>query len=225
MGVYAISDIHGYYELWEQVKEHLNPEDKLYVLGDCNDRGDDGYRIIKEVYNRPNTVYLKGNHEDMLESALRSPLYQNVNALFINGGIKTFDDFMDENINKEGKDFWIQALNNLPLWTKYISPVNGKTFCLSHAGFNPPIKTFTDFLWDRYHFLEHCKVGKDEIIIHGHTPAVYLRKVVDGVGGTDSALIYDNGHKICLDLQTYVTGKLTMLNLDTMEEICLKRGS
>lgn len=36
---YVISDIHGYYSIYEQVKNMLKPNDKVYFLGDAGDRG------------------------------------------------------------------------------------------------------------------------------------------------------------------------------------------
>lgn len=39
MAVYALSDLHGYLDLYKQIKEFLKPEDKVYFLGDAGDRG------------------------------------------------------------------------------------------------------------------------------------------------------------------------------------------
>ena len=35
MAIYAIADLHGQYNLFQQVKEYIKPTDKVYVLGDC----------------------------------------------------------------------------------------------------------------------------------------------------------------------------------------------
>ena len=64
--VYAISDIHGMYNLWRQVIDSLDETDTLYVLGDCGDRGPDGWKIIKEALSDPRIVYIRGNHDQML---------------------------------------------------------------------------------------------------------------------------------------------------------------
>jgi len=42
--VYAISDIHGYYDKYIRMldKIEFNKNDMLYVIGDVIDRGDDG---------------------------------------------------------------------------------------------------------------------------------------------------------------------------------------
>ena len=72
MATYAISDLHGRMDLFRQVKEFLQPEDVVYVLGDCGDRGPAGWELIKTVYEDPQFIYLMGNHEDMLVDAMRS---------------------------------------------------------------------------------------------------------------------------------------------------------
>ena len=70
MATYAISDLHGRMDLFRQVKEFLQPEDVVYVLGDCGDRGPAGWELIKTVYEDPQFIYLMGNHEDMLVNAM-----------------------------------------------------------------------------------------------------------------------------------------------------------
>ena len=55
---FAVSDLHGRYDLWEQIKEFLQEDDTLYVVGDCADRGKDGWKILQEVYADPRCIYL-----------------------------------------------------------------------------------------------------------------------------------------------------------------------
>ena len=93
MGVYAISDLHGNYELWTKVKEWLKPSDKLFCLGDNIDRGNDGIKIVQDIRNRENTTVLLGNHENMLIDYLPGSIkYNEIFALWYrNGGQPTFD--------------------------------------------------------------------------------------------------------------------------------------
>ena len=44
MAVYACSDIHGYYQIYEKIKSILKPDDCVYFLGDANDRGPDSWK-------------------------------------------------------------------------------------------------------------------------------------------------------------------------------------
>ena len=68
MATYAFTDLHGQYELWKQIKEFCQPDDKLYFLGDAADRGIDGVRIMVELLADPRVIYLKGNHEYFIEN-------------------------------------------------------------------------------------------------------------------------------------------------------------
>ena len=70
MSVYACADFHGAYWFWGGVKSILQPDDKLYFLGDAADRGPDGWQIIKELVVDPRVIYIKGNHEDMMLKAI-----------------------------------------------------------------------------------------------------------------------------------------------------------
>ena len=67
MSNYVVTDLHGRYDLWEKIINKLQPEDTLYCLGDCADRGPDGWKIIAEAFANPQVVYLKGNHEDFYD--------------------------------------------------------------------------------------------------------------------------------------------------------------
>ena len=46
MATYAFTDLHGQYELWRQIKEFCQPDDKLYFLGDASDLSIDDVRIM-----------------------------------------------------------------------------------------------------------------------------------------------------------------------------------
>ena len=59
--VFAISDLHGMYDLWKQVQETLQSDDILYMLGDAADRGPDGWKIIKEALGDPRVRYAHGH--------------------------------------------------------------------------------------------------------------------------------------------------------------------
>ena len=68
MATFAFSDLHAQYDLWKQIKEYIKPEDTIYCLGDCVDRGDVGLEILNEVMETPNIILLRGNHEDFIDS-------------------------------------------------------------------------------------------------------------------------------------------------------------
>lgn len=53
MSVYAVSDLHGMFNLYKQIKNFLKPEDKVYCLGDCGDRGPASWETIHAVASDP----------------------------------------------------------------------------------------------------------------------------------------------------------------------------
>lgn len=220
--VFAVSDLHGMYDLWTQIKHFLEPDDTLYVLGDCADRGERGWDIIKEVYEHPQTIYIKGNHEDMLVNAMHYyNKYGNKNTreyklLRNNGGGSTFHDWSCE--NQEERQKWYERLRDLPLQLDYINK-NGHTVRLSHAGFTPGAKTTNeDLLWDRSHFLLFYDF--EDVIVHGHTPVQYLAEDLKlDVNYREPEIIYYNyDHKIDIDMLSAYTNRAVLLDLDTFDE-------
>ena len=94
--VYAISDLHGQYELWEQIKNYCDETDTIYCLGDCADRGARGLDIILEALADERVIYLCGNHEEMFEIVmseyLKTPMHKNELYWWeCNGGGSTYD--------------------------------------------------------------------------------------------------------------------------------------
>jgi serine/threonine protein phosphatase 1 len=94
---YAIADIHGQYNLWRQIIESLDKTDTLYVLGDCGDRGLDGWKIIKEALKDPRVIYIRGNHDQMLLDSWKDEWCGYDYYLWMsNGGYSTFDSLMQD---------------------------------------------------------------------------------------------------------------------------------
>ena len=62
---YVCADIHGRWDKYQAMLEDLNlgEDDKLYILGDVIDRGEDGIRILQDIMKRGNIFLFIGNHE------------------------------------------------------------------------------------------------------------------------------------------------------------------
>ena len=96
MNTYAVSDLHGRLDLYGEINKFLNKDDLVYFLGDANDRGPDGWELIKEIYRNPQWIYLKGNHEQMISDFLLDYLNFNycdddLQLLLNNGGYDTIN--------------------------------------------------------------------------------------------------------------------------------------
>ena len=227
MARYAFADLHGRIDILNRILEFVNPEDELYCLGDCGDRGPDPWTTIKLALIDPQITYLKGNHEDMLVKAFRSAMegdQHDYHLLHYNGGAKTFPKLISEKHPEE----WIDEIAKLPT-TISLTDEAGQVIVLSHAGYTPDewedrIPTDEDLMWSRDHFHDpwpESSKYKDFVMVHGHTPISYLKE--EGVlkpllkAGKGNDLSYADGHKICIDTGAVQTGIAVLLDLDTLE--------
>ena len=184
----AVGDIHGCRSLLDELLEEVAPEDRdqLVFLGDYVDRGPDSRGVIErllELRDRwPQTVFLRGNHEQMfldyLEDRQRLPF-------LINGGQTTLESYGGGSmpaIPDRHRDF----LNSLP--TSYVRG----DFIFVHAGLRPgtPLadQDEEDLLWIRGEFLD-SDFDWGKTVVFGHThlekPFVAERRI-----GVDTGAVY-----------------------------------
>lgn len=181
---YVMGDIHGNMRRFLSVLKQidLQPEDRLYVLGDVVDRHPDGIRILQKLMAMPNAQMILGNHEYMLLRALGTPYDTNADdgtALahwYRNGGKVTHDHLkrLRKPLRKKITDYLLA----LPLCLDVA--VNGTAYKLVHGA---PIE---DFDHDpKYHNPVHFAVWKrldaghpwkgEVYLIFGHTPTRHYR--------------------------------------------------
>ena len=229
--VYAISDIHGMYNLWRQVIDSLDETDTLYMLGDAADRGPDGWKIIKEALADPRVVYIRGNHDQMLLDSWKTEWRDNY-LWFSNGGYETWDALMMD----EKYEIYLAQLARTKLYHCYENK-EGKKIHLSHAGFslheNDEIPNSEDLLWDRDHIDDRCdwwpKTNPNDYVAHGHTGCVSsifkqrFCKPGDMIWNKSKTVLrYTYGHKICIDGRSFITNQIALLDLDTLQETVFK---
>lgn len=247
MNRYAVSDLHGQLDLYKQIKEYINNDDILYVLGDCNDRGPQPWFTLKAVIDDPQCILLMGNHEHMFWQAAdfilegtegdinlfnEDPTWYLYNTsgrnspaelLKWNGGWSTLTQWARESEYMR----YLYVVKTLPL-SLTIPTSDGEHYIyLSHAGYNPGEyrRSIQDMVWDRLHYLTKWEdYVEGDIVIHGHTPIDHLLK---GFKWTDQSYsitndgygccIYNDGFKYDIDLGAHFTGRTCLLNLDTLE--------
>ena len=230
--VFALSDIHGCYKIYEQIKTFLEPNDIVFFIGDAGDRGPRGWECIKAIYADPQFIYLKGNHEDMLfEAMLHYPW--DYGALAWNGGIPTVEAWAHE----DNADLsWIDKMKNLPLVGWYINK-GGDFIIMSHSGYlhpdfeptsecgvayNPPGQE-EDYLWDR-EVLTKTDWDREEntFIVHGHSPIPIcffgLNKQQELDNWEPNTYWHCAAHMIDIDMGTHYTGWACLIDLDTGDE-------
>lgn len=137
--VFFFTDVHGCYELFREAMDFCMEKDSECMIifgGDACDRGRDGYKIMKELLNNPQVVYLKGNHEDMFAHAALEikenykgqlnrkyistflynvvydeiPLFWTKNSM-INGGLETLTDWMLDGMPM----YFVDKIQHLPV--------------------------------------------------------------------------------------------------------------
>ena len=219
---YAISDLHGQYNLWAQVRDYLDDTDRCYVLGDCIDRGPDGYKILKEVLADNRCLFIIGNHEDMMVNYFNTGAISDKLLWFHNGGEATYEACKDDPELEEIVDKLIDAPNKLTY----------NNIFLTHAGFTPGVDyDDEDLIWDRNHIYDRWWADeKMELYsLHGHTPIPALKEMLTELNRfqgveTETFSIYEDvemrycgGHKICIDAGCFMTHKIGLFNLDTLE--------
>lgn len=210
--------------------------DKLIILGDLIDRGPDSLRCVqfalelKEKYP-DNVVYLKGNHEQMFLNFLEIDPTMRYGKIHMegafkhwsqNGGLQTLNSFIPdfENYSVEETqvllkikyESLIEQLESLPLYH-----IDGD-FAFVHAGFssNTPLEEQEedDMLWireDFFHSFEAISGDplENKMIIHGHTPVVYM----PGYNGKNE---FVGKHHICIDGGAAMGKEIFIFNTDSM---------
>lgn len=238
MARYVFSDLHGNYNLWKQIQNHLTIGDIAFCLGDCIDRGDYGYEILRDIREDKRIFMLRGNHEEFLMEYLRTRSRYDFELWTCkqNGGYSTFVKLM-ENCDENNFDNWYQWLRKLPQVAK-LQNNSGKKIILCHAGYDPfqaETAEYVNYTWDRRHIFLPWREDKypDTIMIHGHTPVQNIRYSFkqSGLAECDieieelehpTVLKYADGHKYCIDLGTPSSGTAALMNIDTFEVIYFK---
>ena len=176
---YIIGDIHGYFNrlanLFKKLMTLVAERDTIIFLGDYIDRGAHSYEVIDFLVHVSrnkglDTVFLKGNHEDMFLNYLCG---DDPDGSFIfNGGDATIRSYVAHRGAFEVPRHHLDFFNGLRLYFE------GEDFIAVHAGLNPLIETLDaqdkyDLLWIREKFYR-AKHRWEKTVIFGHTPVSYI---------------------------------------------------
>ena len=229
---YATSDWHAQTKLGIQILNYLQPDDTLYFLGDSVDRGPGGLTLLNLLLNDPRVIYLRGNHEDFI-------INNDDHMWYLNGGKGTKEAI--EALTDVERQKLIKKLKSLPDIIE-IDNIEGKHLILCHAG-TDPWRTRRDlelmgrkdpYVWDRRHIHGDWSSKpefKDTYVIHGHTPVTaeptlikWMDPKLPGDENYDPEYTprvsrYCRGHKICIDMGCFYTGRTCLFNIDTFEAI------
>jgi len=201
---YIIGDIHGHFArlaaLFEKLLKLIAVRDTVIFLGDYIDRGPRSYEVIDFLVHLSRrksfeTVFLKGNHEDLFAAHLRGE--DGPGAFIFNGGDATIRSYTAHCGKLDLPEHHRRFFDSLRLYYE------GEDFIAVHAGLNPKIERIEaqsehDLIWIRDQFFRADKRW-DKTVIFGHTPVstitgegpVYIDEKRNIIG-IDSGVMYGN---------------------------------
>ncbi|WOF45300.1 metallophosphoesterase [Sphingopyxis indica] len=189
--VYAIGDIHGRDDLFEQIIDRIRDDSAkrgpthvtLILLGDLVDRGAQSAAVVERAMNLrtefPDTRLLIGNHEECFLAALTGDV-RRVRYFMRIGGDATVRSYWQDDTSFAAATFE-QVAERLP---QIVPPdhvnflgmgedvVEIGDYAFVHAGIRPGVpldkQALSDLRWIREEFLnDPCDHGK--MVIHGHS--------------------------------------------------------
>jgi serine/threonine protein phosphatase 1 len=203
--LYAIGDIHGCADELESILKAIAPKqgDTVVFVGDYVDRGPASCDVIELALDlertKAETVFLKGNHEDMLLSFLGLPGRYGESFLF-NGGVTTMESYGLK------EDDLPVAIHHIPprhvdfykrLSVSYLRP----PYFFVHAGISPLLQLeeqqTEDMLWIRQDFIFNPH-RIDATVVFGHTPMRGVMIDLPYKLGIDTGLVY-GGKLTCVE--------------------------
>ena len=209
----AVGDIHGCVSELEVLLAEVSPgeSDRLVFLGDYVDRGPGARQAIDlllDVRRRlPRTVFLRGNHEEMMLGYLGVGGRFGVCFLH-NGGAERSASYGIGTPARTAAMRAEEALVAIPEeHLRFLDDARALVFAeggytFVHAGVRPGIELEAqcreDLLWIREPFL-HGEHGLPTTIVFGHTPQGEVQFDVPWRIGMDTGCVY-GGRLSCIDL-------------------------
>ena len=200
MATYAVSDLHGNYDLFLQGLKKINfsDNDVLYVVGDVVDKGPDSIPLLLHIMNTENMDMVLGNHEFMM---LNSVNLEGKNFckgkdtmlwLYSNHGDKTFEEY--KKLPEETRTKLIDWLLSRKLSTE-LTIDTGKgniNIILTHSCYDPEfldVEYSKISYWDAWNIVWKSMFRADvfcpettytdhpdKVFITGHVPVQRMRK-------------------------------------------------
>ncbi len=229
--VYAIGDIHGRDDLFEQLIDLIRADDKardrarttLILLGDLVDRGPDSAEVVERAIRLRDEFehvrLLIGNHEDCFLAALTGDV-RRLRYFMRIGGEATVRSYWNGNIDLTEATFE-EVAEHLPAMVppahvefigagEDVIEIGGYVFV--HAGIRPGValekQALSDLRWIRDEFLDDER-DHGVMVVHGHT----IRDDVD-----------EWPNRIGIDTGAYRSGILTAVALEGDERRYIRTG-
>jgi len=193
--IFAIGDIHGCYDRLKTLMDKIPIDlsrDTLVFIGDYIDRGPYSVEVVDYLMQLrervPDIVFLKGNHEDMLDKFINGV---DRFTYLLNGGQQTLDSYLTKPVQS---DFYPIPPEHMEFFKSLRLYYETEEFIFVHAGLRPRVplesQKTEDLLWIRDKFIS-SKYDFGKRVIFGHTP---LKKplVEPNKIGIDTGAVYGN---------------------------------
>lgn len=202
--MFAIGDIHGCLNepriLLEylQAQQQLDQDDLVIFIGDYIDRGSESKPVIEYLLEFklkfPKTIFLRGNHEDMLLGYLGLEGSQGA-AYIQNGGA----DFLSSYglLDAPNEDVIISGIpeEHLKFLQETENYVIAGDYVFAHAGLSPlralRSQRTEDLFWIRDEFIGNIH-HFEKTVVFGHTPYKDILFHIPYKIGIDTGLVYGN---------------------------------
>jgi serine/threonine protein phosphatase 1 len=202
--VYAVGDIHGCFDELQilvsylKTSEGVGANDLVIFIGDYIDRGDKSKEVIEYLVQLkrewPKTVFIKGNHEDMLLDFLgfggdSGDVYlDNGGAEFLKSyGLNLFSP--PSEVLKALPPEHLEFLKNLEVGVVLAE------FVFVHAGVRPGVDLAAqnprDLMWIRGDFV-HAEHNVGKTVVFGHTPFEDVFLNLPYKIGIDTGVVFGN---------------------------------
>lgn len=225
--IYVIGDLHGHLAPLQRLLSSVGPKDGDLVvfIGDYIDRGPDSYLLVQELVEmkkqRANTLFLRGNHEDMMLGSLGYPaVVRDIRTWLYNGGGATLTSYGME-VSLINSLTTMKARDSRKIMGSHIPQphidfmtsaelyIETERYFICHAGIDPTLsiregkEREEDLLWMRDHLSVGDEPGMkswDKTVVCGHTPL--------------SEVLFEH-RLICLDTGLHYGGKLSAVEIFT----------
>lgn len=221
--VYAVGDIHGRLDLFEDLLARIDADDaargdsdtRLILLGDLIDRGPDSAGVVARAIHlctSSKCCVLMGNHEEVLIGTWDGDW--RMAGLFARiGGRETLLSYgVDETLLDAAGPAEVIALTQAHVPAAHVDFMRGceqaiveGDYLFVHAGIRPGVpigdQSGDDTRWIRREFLEDAR-DHDMMVVHGHS----ITGAVD-----------ERSNRIGIDTGAFASGVLTAVGLEGAE--------
>ncbi len=217
--VYAIGDIHGRLDLFNQLLERIDADDAargaaettLILLGDLVDRGPDSRGVVERAMGlmaSGRVRVLAGNHEEMMLDSLTQD--ETLRHFMRHGGKETlfsyglgFEEYCALPLEQlRERMIALVPQSHIAFMEAMEDSIVVGDYLFVHAGIRPGVpldqQTQADMRWIRREFLEH-QGDHGHVVVHGHSIS-------------DEPQLRAN--RIGIDTGAFASGRLTALGLE-----------